>query len=220
MPKKSKKKQRSFSLLEGDVLEKLRDLPDDHYDLILTSPPYNIGKVYERSTKRDLAGFVEWLDTTIELLVRKLKKTGSICWQVGNYVQDGEVFPLDIFFYNSFKSRGLQLRNRVVWQFNFGLHSTKRLSGRYETLLWFTKSDSYKFNLDPIRVPQLYPGKRHSKKRGVGAGKLSGNPIGKSPSDYWEFSAEEHFRQQGVWKIPNVKSNHPQKNNSSLPVSD
>jgi adenine-specific DNA-methyltransferase len=211
MLKKSKKWPKAFSLLEGDVLETLRSLPDDHFDLVVTSPPYNIGKDYERSSKLDLDSYLKWLNTAVELLAKKIKPTGSICWQVGNYVKDGEVFPLDIFFYNSFKSHGFKLRNRIVWRFNFGLHSSKRLSGRYETVLWFTKSDKYKFNLDAVRVPQLYPGKRHGSKKNGSAGKLSGNPLGKNPSDFWEFSADEHFNQSRVWDIPNVKANHPEK---------
>jgi adenine-specific DNA-methyltransferase len=105
----------------------------------------------------------------------------------------------------------MQLRNRIVWRFNFGLHSKKRFSGRYETILWFTKSSKYRFNLDPVRVPQLYPGKRHPKNKGKEAGKPSGNPLGKNPSDFWEFSAVEHFKGDSIWEIPNVKANHPEK---------
>jgi DNA modification methylase len=78
-------------------------------------------------------------------------------------------------------------------------------------MLWFTKSDSYKFNLDAVRVPQLYPGKRHSKRRKDLAGKPSGNPLGKNPSDYWEFSAVKHFAEAAIWDLPNVKANHPEK---------
>ena len=73
MPKKSKKRQKAFSLLEGDVLEKLRSLPDDHFDLVVTSPPYNIGKNYERSSKLDLDSYLKWLDTAVELLAKKNK---------------------------------------------------------------------------------------------------------------------------------------------------
>ena len=106
----------------------------------------------------------------------------------------------------------MKLRNRIIWRFNFGLHAAKRFSGRYETLLWFTKSDNYVFNLDPIRVPQLYPGKKHSSSKGLEkAGKYSGNPKGKNPSDYWTFSAPEVFFDDPVWDIPNVKANHPEK---------
>ena len=85
-------------------------------------------------------------------LVRILREDGSICWQVGNYVDNGEVFPLDIYFYMMFKKHGLKLRNRIIWHFGHGLHCTNRFSGRYETILWFTKSDDYTFNLDDVRV--------------------------------------------------------------------
>jgi adenine-specific DNA-methyltransferase len=127
--------------------------------------------------------------------VRLLRPGGSICWQVGNHVDGGEIFPLDILLYPIFRDLGLKLRNRIVWHFGHGLHCTKRLSGRYETILWFTKGDAYTFNLDPIRVPSKYPSKKHFK--GPKAGRLSGNPLGKNPSD--------------VWEIPNVKSNHVEK---------
>lgn len=209
---KVKKKTNSGPLLvEGDVVEALRSFhKNKKFQLIISSPPYNIGKNYEKDSKRTLDEYVIWLDEVIAALIEKLTPSGSICWQVGSYIKDGEIFPLDIYLYNSFKNRGMQLRNRIVWRFNFGLNSTKRFSGRYETLLWFTKSDNYQFNLDPVRVPQLYPGKRHAAQKGK-AGKPSGNPLGKNPSDYWEFSAEEYFRDNPVWDLPNVKANHPEK---------
>lgn len=156
--------------------------------------------------------YVEWLTPIVKKICSKVAHNGGVCWQVGNFVRDGEVFPLDYYFYNMFLSEGFKLRNRIIWRFNFGLHANKRLSGRYETLLWFTKSDDYVFNLDPIRVPQLYPGKRHSAKKGEAkAGKPSGNPLGKNPSDFWTFSADDCFNENPVWEIPNVKANHPEQ---------
>lgn len=199
------------TFLLGDVLNVLPTLPNNSYDLIISSPPYNIGKDYERTSKLTFKEYVDWQDRVIGAVVDRLSDTGSICWQVGNYVKGGESFPLDIFFYESFKKRGLQLRNRIIWRFNFGLHSTQRFSGRYETILWFTKSDQYKFNLDPVRIPQLYPGKRHSQSKGSRRGTPSGNPLGKNPTDYWEFSATNNFQTNPIWDIPNVKANHPEK---------
>lgn len=195
----------------GDAFEIVPSLAPKAFNLIVTSPPYNIGKIYEKSGSQDFDGYLTRLDLLIGHLIDKLADNGSICWQVGNYVRDGEIYPLDVYFYQSFKKRGMQLRNRIVWQFNFGLHSKRRFSGRYETILWFTKSRDYKFNLDPVRIPQLYPGKRHSSSKGHRAGRLSGNPSGKNPSDYWEFSASDHFFGDIVWKIPNIKANHPEK---------
>lgn len=195
----------SIVLHHGDTAQFTRTIPDESIQLIITSPPYNIGKQYE--VRQAIQSYLDQQSAVIDDLVRVLSPKGSICWQVGNYVENGEVFPLDVFFYHQFKQRGLKLRNRIIWHFQHGLHASKRLSGRYETILWFTKSDEYTFNLDPIRVPSKYPGKRHFK--GPNKGLPSGNPLGKNPSDIWEFVAQEWDRQ--LWDIPNVKANHPEK---------
>ena len=189
----------------GDTLDFLKILPDETAKLIITSPPYNLGKQYESKTQIEL--YLDFQDQVINQLVRVLRPDGSICWQVGNFVENSEVFPLDILYYNHFKKRGLKLRNRIIWRFNHGLHASKRFSGRYETILWFTKSDNYTFNLDSVRVPAKYPGKRHFK--GPKRGLPSCNPLGKNPSDMWEFIAKEW--EEELWDIPNVKANHPEK---------
>ncbi len=193
-------------LLEGDTLESLKKIPSATIQLIITSPPYNIGKEYE--TQVELDHYLDSMKPIAKELSRVLSDGGSLCWQVGNFVDSGEVFPLDIHFYPIFKSLGLSLRNRIVWHFDHGLHASKRLSGRYETLLWFTKGDEYVFNLDTIRVPSKYPGKRNFKP-GPNYGKPSGNPLGKNPSDIWKIMLREW--ETSLWDIPNVKAHHPEK---------
>lgn len=182
-----------FILHEGDCLDLLATIPDSFVQLVVTSPPYNLGKEYEN--RLNMNTYLEEQSQVIRECVRVLKPEGSICWQVGNYVDNGEIIPLDVLLYPIFSSLGLHLRNRIVWHFGHGLHASKRFSGRYEVILWFTKSNLYTFNLDAIRVPQKYPNKKHFK--GAKKGELSGNPLGKNPSD--------------VWDIPNVKSNHVEK---------
>lgn len=176
-----------------DNIAFMQGLPDSCMKLIVTSPPYNIGKPYEDRTP--LNNYLDCQAQVIEECIRLLHPSGSICWQIGNHVDDGEVYPIDILLYPLFKKHNLRLRNRIIWYFGHGLHCTKRLSGRYETILWFTKGDKYTFNLDPIRISSKYPNKKHYK--GPKVGQLSGNPKGKNPSD--------------VWEIPNVKSNHVEK---------
>ncbi|MDK2979329.1 MAG: adenine-specific DNA-methyltransferase [Bacteroidales bacterium] len=197
--------QSEYKIVQGDTLAHLKTIEDNKFDLIITSPPYNIGKEYE--TKVSIEKYLETQEEVIKQLIRVLSKKGSICWQVGNYVEKGEIFPLDIFYYQIFKKYGLKLRNRIVWHFGHGLHASKRFSGRYETILWFTKSDDYIFNLDDVRIPSKYPGKKHFK--GPNKGKLSGNPKGKNPTDIWEIVIRDW--EQELWNIPNVKSNHPEK---------
>ena len=190
----------------GDSLEFLKTIPSDSVRLAVSSPPYNIGKVYEE--RINMKDYLEYQKEVALQIRRILKHDGSLAWEVGNYVSDGETFPLDIPFYKIFKEdAGLKLRNRIIWRFEHGLNASRRLSGRYESILWFTKSDDYIFSLDPIRVPQKYPGKAYYK--GVKKGLPSGNPLGKNPGDVWEMLTKEWHDQ--IWNIPNVKSHHPEK---------
>ena len=180
-------------IYQSDVLETLRLITTESVQLIVTSPPYNIGKEYESKTNYD--EYFKWQEEVIQECVRILKPGGSICWQVGNGIDKGEVIPLDAIFYSIFKKFNLKMRNRIVWTFGHGLHAKNRFSGRYETILWFTKGNDYKFNLDSVRVPVKYPNKKHFK--GPKIGQLSSNPLGKNPGD--------------VWDITNVKAMHPEK---------
>ena len=190
----------------GDSLKTLQQCPDGFAKLIITSPPYNIGKVYEKSSELEV--YLNAIRPMLRELKRVLSPEGSLCWQVGNYIDNGEVYPLDIFYYSLLKDElNLHLRNRIIWYFDHGLHSTKRFSGRYETILWFTKGDTYTFNLDPIRIPAKYPGKRHFK--GDRKGQPSGNPLGKNPGDFWHIVVNDW--ETTLWDIPNVKANHPEK---------
>lgn len=183
-----------FTLWDGDVERFLDALPREPlFDLIVTSPPYNIGKPYEK--RSELEDYLLWQSKIIDNIIPRLKPTGSLCWQVGNFVDEGEILPLDIEFAPIFRAHKLQLRNRIVWQFGHGLHSRRRFSGRYEVVMWYTKTKDYTFNLDSVRIPSKYPGKKHFK--GPRSGELSGNPLGKNPED--------------VWSIPNCKSNHVEK---------
>ncbi|MEM7143772.1 MAG: site-specific DNA-methyltransferase [Verrucomicrobiota bacterium] len=181
----------------ADCLDYLGGVETGSVGLVVTSPPYNMGKAYER--RRSLERYVAEQERTIAECVRVLGARGSICWQVGNFVEGpgrgSEVYPLDVVLYPLFKKHGLTLKNRIVWHFEHGLHCSSRLSGRHETILWFVKSEDYVFDLDAIRVPAKYPNKKHFK--GPNKGKLSGNPLGKNPGD--------------VWVIPNVKANHVEK---------
>jgi len=184
----------NYALFRGDCLTLLRAMPDKSVDLILTSPPYCIGKSYEKKTRA--GDFLQDVKEVLPELIRVVRTGGSICWQVGYHITDGVITPLDFFIYQLMSTHPqIRLRNRIIWTFGHGLHATDRFSGRHETLLWFTKGKRYRFNLDAVRVLQKYPGKRHYK--GDKLGDLSGNPRGKNPSD--------------VWDIPNVKANHVEK---------
>lgn len=188
------------TFLNEDCLKVMKKLPDESVDLVVTSPPYCMGKAYE-DPHDDIETFKKQHTSIFDEIYRILKPGGSICWQVGYHISDQCVIPLDYIVYDVFTTKSVNLehpfvlRNRIIWTFGHGLNSTNRFSGRHETILWFTKGKQSTFNLDDVRVPQKYPGKRAYK--GPNKGKLSGNPFGKNPSD--------------VWEIPNVKAKHVEK---------
>ncbi len=181
---------------KGDARKLLETIKEGEIQLIVTSPPYNLGKEYEK--RKNINRYIVEQKEIIEMCIPLLAPSGSICWQVGNYVSSkSEIFPLDVLLYDIFKSNDLILRNRIIWHFGHGLHSKKRFSGRHETILWFTRdTKDYHFDLDAVRVDQKYPGKRAFK--GPNRGEYTSHPNGKNPSDVWN-------------DIPNVKANHIEK---------
>jgi adenine-specific DNA-methyltransferase len=183
------------ALFQGDCRLLLAAMESGTVDITITSPPYCIGKAYE-SESTTTADFIKTHKEILPEVVRVTKQGGSICWQTGYHVTDGKAFPLDFAIYEILRDiSDVHLRNRIIWSFGHGLNSTTRFSGRHEVILWFTKGNEHQFNLDAIRVPQKYPGKRHYK--GENKGMFSGNPLGKNPGD--------------VWEMPNVNANHIEK---------
>lgn len=183
-----------YVLHQGECLKFLRTIPDNTFDLTITSPPYCIGKAYESTT--NVEDFKETHRKVLPEILRVTKTGGSICWQIGYHVTSRVIVPLDYLIFDIVRELPeLKLRNRLIWSFGHGLHENERFTGRHETILWFTKGDDYHFDLDSVRVPQKYPGKKFYK--GPKKGLYSGNPLGKNPSD--------------VWDIPNVNANHKEK---------
>lgn len=161
-------------------------IEDGTIDMVLTSPPYKIGKEYDETI--DYEKF-------LNLLFPKIKEDGVFCWQVGNIVNKGTITPIDILTNQFFLDNGYKMLNRVIWHFGHGYHCKNRFSHRYETVCVYVKTMKHTFNLDDVRIPSKYPNKKHYK--GPKKGQLSGNPLGKNPED--------------VWTISNVKHNHPEK---------
>ena len=202
-----------INLFNGDVRNLLISLKEKFntpkIDLLITSPPYNIGKEYEGELSHE--EYVALHEDVITTVLPQIKKTGSICWQVGCQVnktgRSASIAPLDFLYHELFMKIAkklnipLKLKNRIIWRFGHGGMAKTRFSGRYEVVLWYTVSDDYIFNLNEVGEPQKYPSKRQTLEKG---GKISGQFLGKNPEDVWDFN-------ETVWDIPNVKSYHPEK---------
>src|SRR5271157_4342011 len=87
----------SITVYPGDCLDLLKTIPDESLQLVVTSPPYNIGKEYEKKLNLNL--YLRQQNQVITECARALAPKGSICWQVGNYIDRGAIIPLDTILY-------------------------------------------------------------------------------------------------------------------------
>ncbi|WP_240078172.1 DNA-methyltransferase [Enterococcus gallinarum] len=91
-----------IDLLQGDCLELMKDIPDKSVDLILTDPPYNIGKA-----KWDkISNYIEWCGKWFIECQRVLKDNGSFYWWQNDMVQIAQLMEWlrnnSEFVFNSF----------------------------------------------------------------------------------------------------------------------
>ena len=78
-------KSNILKLINIDCLDYLKSLDSNSIQLIITSPPYNIGKEYEK--KKSFEDYISNQKKVLKECFRVLKKEGSLCWQVGTYVK-------------------------------------------------------------------------------------------------------------------------------------
>jgi adenine-specific DNA-methyltransferase len=190
-----------FSIINDDSLQVLKLLPKKElFNLIFTSPPYNLGKVYE--TKTDIDQYLNVITPILQESADRLTQDGSFCLQLGlGLYKDKKTVPLDYLFFPIMESFGLKFRQRIIWHFRHGFPSEKQFSQLHEVIMWFSKTDNYHFNLEDVRVPQLYP---NYKKKGI----VTGNPKGKNPGNCWDIESAELLVGDFWDNIPNVKSGH------------
>jgi adenine-specific DNA-methyltransferase len=169
-----------YAIYCADCLTALRKLPDEVVSLTITSPPYNIGKEYEKPLP--LEDYLEWSEQWLKEVYRVTRADGAFWLNLGYVEMPGKAkaVPLPYLLWNR---SPFYLIQEVVWNYGAGVAARKSLSPRNEKLLWYVKCPSrYTFNLDLIRDPDVkYP---HQKKNG----KLRCNTIGKNPADVWQIA--------------------------------
>lgn len=171
-----------IEILQGEAIEKLKDLRNESVDLVIADPPYNLNKDY--GNKSDRKSFDEYINFTKDWtkeVTRILKPTGTI------YVFMG--FRFISYLYQILeKDNSLLFNNWICWFYTQGIGKKKGFSPRHDDILMFTKSRDFTFNLDDVRVPQKYY-------------RSINNMRGANPGDVWEFS-HIHYCQEN-------RQNHP-----------
>lgn len=172
----------SFILYNGDCCELLPFLEKYTFsvNLTITSPPYNIGKEYESPLRLD--DYINWCSKWMSKIYSITEPNGTFWLNVGylEVLNKGLCVPIPYLLWDK---SPFYLIQEVVWKYGAGVTAKRRLSPRNEKWLYYIKDgNSYTFNLHEIRDPNVkYPNQRKN-------GKFRCNPLGKNPSDVWEFA--------------------------------
>ena len=176
---------KQISICQGDALELLKTLKDNSVDLIVADPPYNLGKDYGNdSDSKDFDDYLNFSRAWLSEAHRALKPTGSI------YVFMG-VRYISYLYAILERELGMSFNAWITWYYTQGIGKTRGFSPRHDDILFFNKGKKFKFNLDPIRVPQKFYRQRN-------------NMRGANPGDVWEFS-HVHYCQDSRLNHPTQK---------------
>lgn len=144
--------------LLGDSLEILRQIPDEIFDCVMTSPPYWGKREYNNGgigLETDFRQFINDLATICVEVKRVLKLTGSFWLNIGDSYANKKL--LGIPWRLAIKltdEQGWTLRNSVIWnKVKGGPDNTKdRLRSVHENVFHFVKSSrGYYYDVDSIR---------------------------------------------------------------------
>lgn len=158
----------------GDCLKVARQFPKGSLDLIYIDPPFfsrrEFGE-FSDTWEGSMATYLEFLRPRCTKLRHLLKPTGTffihLDWHAVHYAK---VMLDDIFGYDNFV-------NEIIWCYQSGGASKRTLARKHDTILFYSKSKSYTFNV--IRTPYL---------SGNVAGRPGFHPEGKMLQDWWNIS--------------------------------
>lgn len=174
-----------INIILGDCLQELKNIADESVDLIVADPPYNVGKDYgNQSDKQEFEEYIKFSREWLTECHRVLKKNGTIYVFIG--------FRYISYLYQILeKDLKMVFINWISWHYTQGIGKTKGFSPRHDDILMFSKSSSYKFNIDNIRIPQKFY-------------RSINNMRGANPGDVWEIS-HIHYCQKGRQEHPTQK---------------
>jgi DNA modification methylase len=199
--RKRKRQMAINKLILGDCLEVLKTIDSETIDLIYIDPPFFSNRTYEviwgdkgeiRSFEDRFSGGIEhyiaWLKERIQEMHRILKPTGSIfvhCdWHADAYIR---VYILDKVFGTS------NFRNELIWGYKRpSAPKQKQLSRLHDNIFWYSKSATWIFNGDAIRVPYAdssisRAGYVANASKMTDGGNVELKEGGKLPEDWWDI---------------------------------
>lgn len=215
------------TILQGDAATRLRDLPAHSIDMVVTSPPYlGLRDYFEQEqigSEASVEGWISSLRVVMREVARVLTPTGTLWLNLGDsyaaHARNGApkksrlLAPERLAL--ALLEDGWIVRNHIAWVKPNPTPSSvaDRLTCAWEPIYLLSRSGSYYFDLDAIRVPHTSkrsPRRTTSDRSGKAAWAgplagdqsgldrlhalgLPGHPLGKNPGDAWIIPTS-HYR--------------------------
>ncbi len=201
----------------GDAVERLGELPDDSIDCTVTSPPYFQQRNYpddaQIGAEDTPEAFVARLQAVFRECLRVTKPSGSLWIVIGDKYVSGELLGTPWRLALALKEIGWRLRSDIIWHKPNAMPSAVRTrpTTDHEYIFFFTRSKNYYYDADAIREPhvtfsdksQMRGGRAHFGKRNgtPEQGKNGGN------ANLHDGRWDQAFHPKGrnkrtVWSIP------------------
>jgi len=180
-------------ILNIDAIDGIKQIPNNSLDLVVADPPYGLGKDYGNdSDKKPQKQFLEWTCQWLDLIIPKIKDTGSL------YIFATWRFSPEIFVH--LKKKMIML-NEIIWDRKVPSMggSTRRYSSVHDTIGFFAKTGRHYFDLDSIRIPYDEETKK-ARTRSIFVGK-KWLEVGYNPKDVWSVSR--------LHRIHSEREDHP-----------
>jgi len=162
-----------------DCVDFMEKLNTQIMDLTITSPPYNIGKEYEKIQKNE--NYLGWCELWLNQIYKNTSPNGAFWLNLGYYEipEKGKAVPITYLLWDK---TPFYLVQEIVWTYGAGVSAKNYFAPRNEKYLWYVKNPTaYVFNLDDVRDKNVkYPFQKKN-------GKLKCNPLGKNPTNVWEI---------------------------------
>lgn len=194
-----------------DCLNLLKILPNESVNLIYIDPPFGSNSLdkqfginwfekwssekqryinldyFSKLKNKILISYIDYLEKRLIETRRILSENGSIylhCdWRASHYLK---IVMDEIFGYDNFQ-------NEIIWCYKGGGLSKKRFGRKHDTILFFTKTDKWTFNVDDVREEYSENTQNrlknicNNRRGGIDFGAYKLNPNGKLPNDWWEI---------------------------------
>lgn len=175
MPTTSMKKS-EHTIIHGDCLQELPKIQSGSVDLIITDPPFNIGKKYnsyaDRKTKEE---YIRWCEAWLSECIRVLKDGGAL--YLFNY-------PENNAYLMPFLDKNLTFKRWMTWHYpvNTGMSPTNFTRSQHSILFFIKGEKPNVFNKEEIAEPYRNPTDKRIIER------IKNGSKGKTPYDVFHFN--------------------------------